>query len=53
MSVRDVILRKSSYLPSIHNSPSAVLGTLHFKPFKSPLYVEPEKKKTISKSWDK
>jgi hypothetical protein len=53
MSVRDVILRKSNYSPSIHNSPSAVLGALHFKPFKSPFYVEPEKKKIISKSPDK
>ena len=53
MSVRDVILRKSNYPPSVHSSPSAVLGTLHFKPFKSPFYVEPEKKKIISKSPNK
>ena len=53
MSVRDLILRKSNYPPSIHNSPSAVLGTLHFKPFKSPFYIEPEKKKIISKSPNK
>ena len=48
--VRDEILRKSSYPTSMHQSPSAVLGSLFFKPHRSPFYVEPEINSVVSKS---
>ena len=51
--VRDEILKKSNYPTSIHQSPSSVLGSLLFKPYKNPFYVEPPVKSLLSKSPDK
>lgn len=46
--VRDEILRKSNYPISMHQSPSAVLGSLFFKPHGSSFYVEPEINSVVS-----
>ena len=38
--IRDDLLIRSNYPPSVHCSAAAVLGSLHFKPFKNSLNVE-------------
>ena len=38
--IRDDLLKRSNYPSSIHCSASAVLGSLHFKPYRNPYDVE-------------
>lgn len=43
--IRDDLLNRSNYPASVHCSAAAVLGTLHFKPFKSPTDAETVRKR--------
>ena len=43
--IRDDLLQRSNYPASVHCSAAAVLGTLHFKPFKNRLDIETVRKR--------